>query len=248
MSDDSWEGFAQENPYWAVLTDPKYKGDFGEQTRNEFFATGEGHIRRVTKAFKTHFNRKITRADTGLDFGSGVGRLLFPMANLCGHAIGVDVSATMRRIARQNAMQLKLGNVECIDSAKISELDDGSLDWVNSYIVFQHIATHIGFAIFEELLDKIRTRGVISIHFTMYKDRRIFSYIDNRTDYFRYTQNGVDEVYISGKPYGDNDMMMNDYDATRIFMILQKKGFRTIVTEMEDQDGMHGGVFYAMKS
>ena len=248
MSDDSWEKFAQADPYWAVLTNPKYKGDIGLRERKEFFDSGEDHIKRVTAAFERHFGRKIRRTDTALDFGSGVGRLLLPMAKKCRHTIGVDVSATMRRIARDNARNMNISNVECISDLQIENLEKGALDWVNSYIVFQHIRTKIGYNIINKLLNKVSKNGVVSIHVTLFKDQRVANYMTNYMNYFSYDEDGVRNVFSVSDAYSENDMMMNDYDATKMLMIFSRNGFRTIVTEMEDQDGMHGAIFYAIKS
>ena len=248
MSDELWETYAQTDPYWSVLTEPQYKGEPGPDELRVFFARGEKYVRRVSAAFDRYFDRQISSADQALDFGSGVGRLLLPMAKKCGHVIGVDISPTMRRIARENAKRIKIFNFMCISNDQIDEVEDSTIDWLNSFITFQHIDTNIGYKIFDKLLKKVSPNGVVSMHFTLFKDTRKFNYIENNTKYFSSDQDGIRKIYAPNDMYDHDQIMMNDYDATKIIMIFNQNGFLTMVAEMEDQDGMHGAIFYAIKS
>src|SRR5690606_14355917 len=127
-------------------------------------------------------------------------------------------------------------------------LVDVRFDWVNSYIVFQHLDTALGYRLFDALLRHVKPNGAISMHFTVFKDTRLANYITDRVRYFAVDQTGIKTV-LSDDPYYPADaMMMNDYDINRIYMLLEKNGFRNIFTEHENQDGMHGIVFYGLKA
>jgi SAM-dependent methyltransferase len=249
--DDSWEKFAKADPYWAVLTDSRYKvdsdGDLSPEAQVSFFKSGENHIRRVASTLETHFGRHFTDQDCCVDFGCGVGRLLIPMSRICGRAIGLDISATMRRLCLENALAHQAGNIECYSDLDRINHAPVQFDWVNSYIVFQHIATATGYGILNKLLNQVKRGGAISLHFTVYKDARAIPYITDRLRFFTADQSGIRSVVSNDPFYPSDAMMMNDYDVTRLYMIFQSYGFSRILTEHEDQDGMHGILFFSVK-
>lgn len=78
----------------------------------------------------------IRAGDTVLDVGSGSGTDLLISARRAGpdgHAIGLDMTAAMRRKAAANARQLGLANVEFMDgNAEDIPLPDASVDVVTS--------------------------------------------------------------------------------------------------------------------
>lgn len=250
MADNTWENFAKQNPYWAVLTDPRYKTDnmpLPAEVQEQFFRSGEEHIRRVMSVFHRHFDRRFSSQDTCLDFGSGVGRLLLPMARHCGKAIGIDVSETMRRLCMQHAVDLRIGNVACYDTLDHPALAETSFDWVNSYIVFQHIKTSEGYDCLRKIFEGVKKNGVLSIHLTAFKDTSLLNYITDKTKYFCVNENGISKIKTQEPYYEDDVMMMNDYDITKIYMLLAEYGFKKILTEHENQSGMHGFIFYSIK-
>ncbi len=251
MPDHAWERFAQSDPYWAVLTDPQFKtggaGPLPPEQKGAFFRSGEDHIIGVTSVLKTQFGRSFSSSDCCVDFGSGVGRLLLPMAKRCGRAIGLDISPTMRRLCLENAIEAHLGNVECYSGIDHPSLETAAFDWVNSYIVFQHLETSLGYRIFRELLRRVKPNGAISVHFTVYKDQRASGYLTDSYRYFTANESGIQQVATREPFYPADVMMMNDYDIGKIYMLLGEHGFHRVYTVHEDQEGMHGLVFFAVR-
>ena len=75
-----------------------------------------------------------------LEIGCGMGRLLRPLSERVGKAFGVDISAEM--IERARRALADRGNVEVfVTSGRLDPFADASLDFVFSFIVFQHIPT-----------------------------------------------------------------------------------------------------------
>ena len=73
-----------------------------------------------------------------LEIGCGMGRILKPLSERIEKAFGVDISAEMIARARQGLAGL--GNVEVfVTRGRLSDFEDASLDFVYSFIVFQHI-------------------------------------------------------------------------------------------------------------
>jgi len=92
---------------------------------------------------------------TGADFGSGLGRLVFPMASVCDHVYGIDISPAMRAESAVQANARGLKNVEFVPA-----LPDGvTVDWINSYIVFQHILPRTGYELLRGLLSRLVIGG-----------------------------------------------------------------------------------------
>ena len=251
MTDNAWERFAKQAPYWAVLTDPRYKtegGTLSAELQEQFFRGGEEHIQRVTVNLERHFGRRFSQTDSCLDFGCGVGRLLLPMAKRCGRAIGIDVSETMRHLCMRHALDLRIPNVSCYASADHPAIVNTSFDWVNSYIVFQHIDTRSGMNMLDQMLTRVNPGGVVSLHFTVFKDITLANFITDKLKYFRVDKDGIKFVENSHPYYEPNTMMMNDYDINRIYMSLTEHGFTRILSEHENQNGMHSLLFYSIKN
>jgi SAM-dependent methyltransferase len=117
-----WEVFAQEDPLWAILTDPSRRGGGWDW---EAFAS----VDRLSPA---------PARGEALDFGCGVGRLTLPLATRYGRVTGLDVSPTMVRLATER----------CPDPSRVSfvaspgpalPFADATFDLVHSHLVLQHI-------------------------------------------------------------------------------------------------------------
>jgi SAM-dependent methyltransferase len=132
----NWEGFARSDPCWAVLTDPRKKD--GGWDLGEFFATGENEISAVLSLLDG-LGLKVDRAGAALDFGCGIGRLTQALAGRFGKAIGVDISPTMVAHAERH----NRWGTRCVyflnDGLNLPGIGDGSLAFVYSSVVLQHM-------------------------------------------------------------------------------------------------------------
>jgi hypothetical protein len=74
-TDKAWEAWAKIDPYYAVLTDERFRAG---NDPGEFFDSGEKHI---DQAFRTITSIAPAFApQAAIDFGCGVGRLLIPLS------------------------------------------------------------------------------------------------------------------------------------------------------------------------
>jgi SAM-dependent methyltransferase len=165
-TDLAWNIFGEEDPYWAVLTQDRFRKQvLDEAGRREFFASGERHMDWVFSMIRQQIDPRFKPA-RGLDFGCGVGRLLLPIASRCQSAVGIDVSDGMLREAAKVCQQEKILNVSLVKGDDdCSGLTPG-FDFINSFIVFQHIPTDRGARLFRRLLELLDTGGVGAIHLT----------------------------------------------------------------------------------
>ncbi len=125
-----WEKLAKENSRYYINSD-KGRGI----TEEEFRESGK-------KAYKLYLaDDTLTRDKQSiLDYGCGIGRLTEFMAKDFKKVVGVDISPTMITQGRERFKDLK--NVELLEiDGKTIPLPDKSINFVFSYLVFQHIKT-----------------------------------------------------------------------------------------------------------
>ncbi len=103
-----------------------------------------------------------------LDFGCGVGA-----------AGDSDAAASPRRwsawTSRKACWLRRSGNVRQAGLTGVTfaqAAPEGPFDWLNSYIVFQHIQPETGYQILAGLLEKAARAAVVSLHLTVYRDKR----------------------------------------------------------------------------
>ena len=138
----------------AVDTREKFRGqNLTDDLLREFFQTGVDHVKFIFETIRSRLDPHFAPR-SALDFGCGVGRLLIPLARQCNCVVGVDVSETMLREARDNCEHQGISNIRLIkaDSSDCATL--GPVDLVHSFIVFQHISPRWGEAIFRRLIPK----------------------------------------------------------------------------------------------
>ncbi len=76
---------------------------------------------------------------TCLEIGSGIGRLLEPMARKCRRVIGIDLSEKMVNWSREYLADVPNAEVLLNDGRSLSCVEDASIDFVFSHLAFQHI-------------------------------------------------------------------------------------------------------------
>jgi SAM-dependent methyltransferase len=242
-TDEAWEAWGQRDPYYGVLTDPRYRrGALTDEARAEFFASGRKHMEHVLRMIRSHADPDFNPRSV-LDFGCGVGRLLVPFASIADDVVGIDVSPSMLAEARRNCDALGASAVKLVSTD--DELDGlgGRFDLVHSYIVFQHIPTERGMAILPRLLRHLAPAGAGALHFSyghsFYADTYGLAPPTPAPNLLRRVQ----RVVVPPKPEPpkpDPDMRMFSYSLTELHFTLQAAGMREIHTEFTDHTGELG--------
>jgi hypothetical protein len=117
-------------------------------------------------------------------------------------------------------------------------LPEGPFDWINSYIVFQHIPPERGMALLEQLLDRLAPGGLISLHLTIYRDAHLRPPAPPKLSWWQ-AKAGV------AQPVGH--MMMYDYDMGAIMAALHSNGVEETAMVHEDHGGHHGEVIFGRR-
>lgn len=155
-SDRDWQELASREPYFAVLTDEKYRNErLTADARREFFATGEADVEQLFALIRERVAPDFAPR-SALDFGCGVGRLTAPLTRRVERVFGFDVAPAMLELARVNAPAATFA----------ATLPDVELDLILSLLVFQHIPVDRGLGYLRDLLARLAPGGVAALQFT----------------------------------------------------------------------------------
>jgi SAM-dependent methyltransferase len=233
-TDVAWEEWGRKDPYFGVITNPKFRRNaINQAAKEDLFLSGRMHVANVMRTIRKFVSPDF-KPNLVLDFGCGVGRTLIPFAALANAVVGLDVSASMLAEAKFNCDEQKVTNVRLVLADDALSSLDCQFDLVHSFIVFQHIPLERGRAIFARLLDRLSPGGIAAIHF-LYSSSRFSATAGNPPA--RPADGKTDAIPVS--PEGDPEMQMNPYSLTELFFIMQS--FR--ITEFHVEFTDHGGEF-----
>jgi SAM-dependent methyltransferase len=230
-----WDVIAARDAFYGVVTADEFRADrLDPDARRRFYKTGEDDIARVLDWFHTDLG---CRPEPGraLDVGCGVGRLSYAMANVMRDVVGYDVSETMVAIARKEAPA---------NLALASRLPDGPFDWINSYIVFQHIPPAEGLDLLDDCLARAAPQAFLSLQFTGWRDGPSAS-ASPLSRGARWL-----ERMIHRQPGRRVDPLirMHDYNFSDILRRIMTQGFERVVLRHTDHGGHHGAWILARRT
>jgi SAM-dependent methyltransferase len=237
-TDIAWEEWGRRDPYFGVITDPKYRrSEMNDHIKREFFATGESHVHGVLTTIRKHVDPEFVPRKV-LEFGCGVGRLLIPFAKISNEVVGLDVSPSMLQEARRNCGEHQLRNVRLIVSDDSLSALTGSFDFIHSCIVLQHIPVERGRAIFAELLRHLRPGGVGAVQLTYSKTRFASTHGNAPPAPTTAPSSEVSTQLIATGP--DPEIQMNSYNINEILFLMQCQGVQQFHVEFSDHGGELG--------
>jgi SAM-dependent methyltransferase len=232
-TDADWRELGKSNPYWGVISHPDFQAENITPERIEqFYASGPFHIDPIAKELE-----KLTGAlpsGRALDFGCGVGRLAEAMLAYADQVTGVDISPGMLELARKRGSKVNY----------VGEIPAGPFDWINSFIVFQHIPPARGEAIIEDLLDKLAIGGMVSLQITVWREKT--HEWPQETGLKRLFQAQRQRRWARKLPLGQ--ILMYDYDLSRIVRLLNRAGIEDMRLVSTDHGGHHGVIILGRKT
>ena len=239
-TDKDWTTIAETDPYWGVLSVEDFRGEeLSDGARQTFFDSGKAFVENTFAFIRRHIDAGFAPARS-LDFGCGVGRLLIPIAAHSTEAIGLDIAPRMREIADANLRSVGVGNARVLASDDLLSQAEGEFDFVNSFIVLQHIPPERGTVLLEHLIRKIRKGGVGSLQLTYAKDRRFFPHEGWRARFYRREGDSIRDILP--QPMGaDAHIMMFDYDLNAVMALVSTYGGSPVMVLPTNDDG-HLGV------
>jgi SAM-dependent methyltransferase len=220
-TDRDWELYGQQDPYYGVYTRPKFGGHLSPELKREFMETGELYVgSAIDKSIALFGEMNHGRA---LDFGCGVGRLAMPLSKRFGEVVGVDISKSMLAEAAFNCKEGLINNLSFFQSLGAVS---GTFDFVNCYVVLQHIPAGRGMQIIAELLDRVAPLGRAVLHVSL---RRDYSALERLKYFAKHNVWGVRQSFnlLRGFPANRPAMQMNEYDLLKVVECFHSRGFET---------------------
>jgi SAM-dependent methyltransferase len=230
-----WDIIAARDPFFGVLSSDEYRADrIDAEAIRRFYETGEQDIQRVLEWFDTDLGAGPTQG-TALDIGCGVGRLSHAMARVMPGVVGYDVSEVMLRIARDTApANLTLTHA----------LPSGPFDWINSYIVFQHIPPTEGLELLANCLDQAAPKAFLSVQLTGWRDGPPPPPDSLRTRFQIWRR--LQRHRKAGQS-AEHLIQMYDYNFSAVLRVITERGFSRIVLRHTAHGRHHGAWFLAQR-
>lgn len=231
-TDADWRELGETQPFWGVLTHPDYRTENLTAANIEaFYESGDQYIAEIVRQFE-----RLTGArpsGKALDFGCGAGRLTEAMGAYA-QATGFDISPGMLEQARKRAGR----------GAYVEAMPDGPFDWINTFIVLQHIPPTRGTELIRQLLDRLAPGGLLSLQLTVWREphlepgeargwRKLAAPLLNRLRTAR-LRRGV--------------ILMYDYDLSAVMRLLNQAGIEEVTLISTDHGGHHGVIILGRRA
>ncbi len=259
-TDIEWEKWGARDPYFSVLTNPKFRADaLTDEGREEFFALGRHHVEHVLGLCRAHIDGAFAPQRV-LDFGCGVGRLVLPFAAQAAEVVGVDISPSMLAEAQRNCDRQGLNNVVLALSDDTLSAVQGQFDLVHTCIVIQHIEIDRGLKLFEQIVRRIAPGGLGAMHVTFAWDHHAANHgvapplpppvpqpwwLMLRRALGSWLRGLPKPVAApAAAPAPDPEMQMNFYNMSQLLFVLQRAGASMVHTQLTDHGGAIGAFMF----
>ena len=169
--------------YWSVLSASIYKGELPEETKKQFMASGAHDVERLQRICQT-IDVDFRRCKKYLEYGCGVGRMVFNLPTSIEEINCVDFSAAHLDEGKQNistAEESSRYHFHLLQSLFDVRGLPKNQDVIHSFIVLQHNTPPVIARIVQELLNLLATGGLAILHIPIAKAYYQF----NATDYLR---------------------------------------------------------------
>jgi hypothetical protein len=123
-------------------------------------------------------------------------------------------------------------------------MPDGPFDWINSFIVLQHIPPDRGLALIEDLLARLAPGGLISLHVTIWREAHLKE--PSASGLKRLLRPLVRRWRVAQLPKGT--IRMYDYDLSQVVERLNRAGIGELTLVPTDHGGHHGVILLGTKA
>jgi 2-polyprenyl-3-methyl-5-hydroxy-6-metoxy-1,4-benzoquinol methylase len=217
-SDPRWEAFAAREPYFAVMTAPRFlRANLTPDREREFFAGGEQYVEWLVRLIGERLVPEFAPMST-LEYGCGVGRLAIPFARRAGAVTAVDRSPVMLETARRESERRDAAHIE-FQTPKELFATGRRFELVNCYGVLQRMPPAEGLVLLRRLADLIGAGGVGVFHFPY---RTTTSRLVATTRWARARLPAINAILniVRGKPIGEPFIASHSYNLDDVFRVL----------------------------
>ena len=163
-----WEKLGKEEPYWSTITQPNYKIEKIDNNKKEFYDSGLHSVELLLAALRRN-SININGNKNCFEFGCGVGRMTWRLAQLFSFITAVDISSNHINIAYSHLEESSIDNVDFIILSNTYQFDQlGKFDLVVSLITLQHNPPPLIRFFFKKLLNALNPGGIAYIQIPSY--------------------------------------------------------------------------------
>ena len=220
----AWSLLGVEDPYFSVLTDPRYREQALSQLEliEAFYNTGRWDLQRLERWLERS-GISVKANGVCIEYGCGVGRISEWLANRFGKVIAMDISASHLELARRRANARNVRGVEYVNVSNRGDLQKlRGADLFYSIIVLQHNPPPIISDILEAAFSGLNSGGIA---------------------YFQVQTYGAQDYHFQIDKYVGNveqpKMEMHVLDQQTIFRLAHRHG---LIPNEVSQDHCTGGV------
>jgi SAM-dependent methyltransferase len=239
---DRWNAFAAREPYFAVLTQPRFlRGRLDDASRAEFFKSGEQYVSDLIVTLSRIAPRFVPR--TVLEYGCGAGRLLIPLARAYESVTGVDRAPAMLAHARTNLEEAGTPPVELLESEAFAR-DERTFDLVNCFLVLQRMRPAEGLPLLETLARRVREGGVGVFHVPYRNDASLPLRLTRSIRAHVPPANALFNL-VRGQSASTPLIESHAYDLAAVLAILRENGFEDPQLQFTGHGSLEGVLILA---
>lgn len=161
--DPRWERFVEREPFFAVIPSQEFRrANLTPAREHEFFNGGDRAVGWMFESIDASLLPGFAPM-SALEYGCGIGRLLWPLASRVGSATGVDRSPAMLTLARAEAQRRGATNVDYLTPDELAP-SARRYDLVVCYHVLQRLDVDTGLSLLSDLADRIAPNGIGVFH------------------------------------------------------------------------------------
>jgi 2-polyprenyl-3-methyl-5-hydroxy-6-metoxy-1,4-benzoquinol methylase len=243
-TDEHWKQWGDQDPYFAVLSEKKFRKENFEVNLKEFFDSGAEYVSGIIATAVRHFGR--LNNESALDFGSGVGRVAIPLAQHFNKVVGVEISEAMITEAQQNCQRFAVCNVDFVKSDDHLSRLSQKFDFVNSCLVLQHLSLKRGMKMISRLLKSLNPGGVIALQFPVRRRlpplEQFVYFLKHYVPFARYFFN-----LLQGRRFSEPLMQMNQYDLIEVTALYSAHGIRDFTFYTHGLEGTISIILFGRK-
>lgn len=169
----AWEQMGEVEAHWSVLTADRFKSAELESNRKEFYHSGKTDVDKFLKTLARN-GLSLEGKRTCLEYGCGVGRVTYWLAELFERVTGYDISSPHLRHAKEYLTEQGRDNVGLVHLADPKDIYKfKKVDVIYSIIVLQHNPPPLIHAIIGQFLKVLNPGGLaffqVPTYWTNYK-------------------------------------------------------------------------------
>ena len=154
-----WSMLGESEPYWSVLSAPKFRAAVFAGHADEFYASEQDAVGLIQAVFARN-GCSLSALTSCLELGCGVGRSTASLARLLPQVIAVDISPAHLTAARDHLARAGLANVNWHQVRSVEDFAAlPRFDLLFSEIVLQHNPPPVIAAMLERLFARLDPGG-----------------------------------------------------------------------------------------